>query len=336
MHTRCVAYLCIALLAIRAHAPAAAQVPAASKDALLRLQAGWQAETTTERVVSASAALNWQPDTDPCEDEWLGVLCACYAANGRMTIQPCASGTVPDVNALALTGALLGPGHRIRGTLSEDISTLARLHRLELTDQLLSGTLPAALFTHTKLSIVKLAGNYFYGPIVPDSVQTVRLSVLDVQFNMLSGALPARLCTVDHVLVDGNALLCGPVPSCLAAGGTVESAYDTGLHVVGADPHDCADPVPQCTRPPEPASTFLQPAEPENAGKFCTISSSAPVLGNLPVTLRLSTLAEVNALVLRITDHALVNHEAWIWMDKEAEAVASFPAVRRMLRSQQC
>lgn len=319
--------LCAALLlAWHLVAPAtSAEVPAASKNALLQLQASWEAESS-QRTVSARSALLWDPDTDPCDAQWTGVHCMCFALSGAIAPPPCSDAASPDVHELSLAGLLQGPGYRLRGTLPNVVSNLTQLHRLEITDQLLTGVLPPSLFTHPTLQIVRLTNNYFYGPVMPEAAR-ISLSVLDVRYNMLSGPLPALLCNLTDLRLDGNTLLCGAVPSCLRAEGVVDSAYDTGLHVVGADPHDCSDPLPSCTMPPRPMADTVGAVEPEYASKVCAISPSSPVLGNIPFTLRFSQLTDVDALVLLITDHAFVAHRAWFWLDKEAQAVAGIPLV---------
>ena len=198
----------------------------AEHSALLTLQRQWL-QLQPGGTFAAATAVGWPENStalEACAYAWRGVTCSCGAG-----ARPCAAGEAPHVTALALPAAAT-PGATLYGSLADVLGSLPHLETLDLSNQRLSGPLPASLFTHPALVSARLNGNMFSGPLLPPGVLELAapLATLDVRFNMLSGSVPAALCDAQSLAVDGNAMLCGPLPPCYRRRAGVTAAH-TGV-----------------------------------------------------------------------------------------------------------
>jgi Leucine-rich repeat (LRR) protein len=100
-----------------------------------------------------------------------------------------------EIGQFALLGnlqALFLEGNLIYGGLGEWIITQwPNLEVLDLSDNFLMSSVPAAIFWHPKLVIVDLHANRFFGPLtIPSMSQNSDLQFLSLQENQLNGAIP--------------------------------------------------------------------------------------------------------------------------------------------------
>ncbi|KAJ6832276.1 putative LRR receptor-like serine/threonine-protein kinase [Iris pallida] len=142
-----------------------------------------------------SALSNWNYDDDtPCA--WNGVVCAGF----------------PDQPTSRVISLVL-PSSRLLGSIPPDVGLVEHLRHLDLSDNLLNGTLPASLFNASGLKIMSLANNELSGDI-PDVVSLASLKLLNLSDNALTGTMPASLTRVPNVSVVGlsNNYLSGSLP----------------------------------------------------------------------------------------------------------------------------
>lgn len=173
-------------------------------------------------------------------------------------------GRFPDVLPQSLVEFSLR-NNKLEGWIpSSAISALPWLQVLDLSNNALSGTVPAAVFQHPSLEQLVLANNEFESLEVPsDGGVGSRLIALDLGHNQLGGMLPAfigmmprlRAVTLEknrftgmipagyavraagmggagvepfaRLMLAGN-YLCGPVPSLMLGGGGVPAAVSLG------------------------------------------------------------------------------------------------------------
>ncbi len=169
---------------------------------------------------------NWlapNPNTSMCT--WHGVACepAPACSHGNATVE-C---RVTQLNLVwnRLTGSLshsvralvnltqldLG-GNAITGTIF-DLSPLAQLRVLTLSENQLSGPIPPSIGALVRLEKLLLYGNTLNGTI-PSLETLTRLNYLDLEPNHLSGSVPllANLTQLEHLYMGDNRLE-GTVPS---------------------------------------------------------------------------------------------------------------------------
>ncbi|KAK9162079.1 hypothetical protein Syun_002981 [Stephania yunnanensis] len=97
---------------------------------------------------------------------------------------------------------------------SDGGSKPAKLGQLNLSNNLLSGSLPSSLSNFTSLQILLLNGNQFSGPIPPSIGQLHQLLKLDLGRNALSSEIPPEIgdCSLLAYLDLSQNNLSGPIP----------------------------------------------------------------------------------------------------------------------------
>ncbi|GAB2283674.1 hypothetical protein Dimus_018174 [Dionaea muscipula] len=118
---------------------------------------------------------------------------------------------LPQLNLLELQSNYLS------GNLSENVDTPSqpsKLAQLDLSNNLIPGSLPFSISNFTSLQILLLAGNQFSGPIPPSIGTLQEVIKLDISRNSLSGPIPPELGSCPHLtyldLSQNN--LSGPIP----------------------------------------------------------------------------------------------------------------------------
>ncbi|THU71845.1 hypothetical protein C4D60_Mb04t05820 [Musa balbisiana] len=109
--------------------------------------------------------------------------------------------------------------NRIRGAIPSDVSNIRNLTSLNLSRNLLEGTIPLQLFLLPKIERIWISDNLLHGelPSLPDI--STKLGSLDLSRNRLSGRIPSslsKLRSMRHLLLGGN-LLAGSIPSSLGS-----------------------------------------------------------------------------------------------------------------------
>uniref|UniRef100_A0A5B7AKZ4 non-specific serine/threonine protein kinase n=1 Tax=Davidia involucrata TaxID=16924 RepID=A0A5B7AKZ4_DAVIN len=119
---------------------------------------------------------------------------------------------LPELNLVELQNNYLS------GTLSENgniSSRPAKLGQLNLSNNLLSGSLPFSLSNFSSLQILLVSGNQFSGPIPPSIGELNQVLKLDLRGNSLSGQIPPDIGNCFHLtyldLSQNN--LSGSIPS---------------------------------------------------------------------------------------------------------------------------
>jgi hypothetical protein len=209
----------------------AKSVPVAERNALAALQEAW-----LERLPSGgfSPVATWplhNLSSDPCQHAWFGIDCYCPPSTPQTTAE-CAISNTTNVIALSLSRPVVHP-RQLFGTLADVLLGLPYLHSLDLSNQALSGPLPHSLFTHPVLKHVRLEGNFFAGPLLPESVAAPAsaLFTLNVRYNMLSGPVNASLCSIPYLHIEGNSLLCESLDTCHLQT-EAASSISTGAHAL--------------------------------------------------------------------------------------------------------
>lgn len=105
---------------------------------------------------------------------------------------------LPELNLAELQNNYLS------GTLSENdtgnrTSEPSKLGQLNLSNNMLSGSLPFSLSNFTFLQILSLSGNQFSGPIPPSIGELHQVLKLDLSRNSLSGPIPPEIGNCFHL-----------------------------------------------------------------------------------------------------------------------------------------
>lgn len=182
------------------------------------------------------------PSGDPCTRATVATTTIPHTTttekNGWMTPQGFAvvlcnaSGFVTelDLSRMGLTGAIPGDAiarlpaleflalsnNRLSGAIPASLDALDKLETLLLYRNRLTGALPIPLFAHCPLRNLVLYGNLLTGPIPPLIKAVGRTLVhLDLSYNLLSGAIPAtviRLGRLETLFLNHN-MFSGPIPT---------------------------------------------------------------------------------------------------------------------------
>ncbi|PSS02903.1 Leucine-rich repeat receptor-like serine/threonine-protein kinase [Actinidia chinensis var. chinensis] len=103
---------------------------------------------------------------------------------------------LPQLNLVELQDNYLS------GTLSENVNSTSKpnkLSELNLSNNLLSGSLPFSLSNFSSLQTLLLGGNQFSGPIPPSIGELHQVLKLDLRGNSLSGEIPPEIGNCFHL-----------------------------------------------------------------------------------------------------------------------------------------
>ncbi|CAI7840655.1 unnamed protein product, partial [Closterium sp. NIES-53] len=161
---------------------------------------------------------NWNPkDPTPCS--WTGVQCNPFSQQvvgldlsaasllGDLAFQDPPLGALTSLQRLQLADNLFS------GSIPDSLSSIRSLQVLELANNDLDGIIPPTLFSNLpSLATVDLSDNTLSGPLPQDVSAMQSLLSLDVSGNRLEGPLPdnlSQLRQVSQLVLDGNKGLSG-------------------------------------------------------------------------------------------------------------------------------
>ncbi|XP_072964503.1 uncharacterized protein [Typha angustifolia] len=189
---------------------------------------------------------NWNSvDSTPCN--WTGVSCS--------TSSP---GSDPKVTSLDLTNlSLVGPFpsslcllpnlsflslsyNYINSSLtSSSLLPCSSLTYLDLSQNILVGSLPDSLSELPSLTYLDLSANNFSGPIPPSFANFPKIQVLSLVSNLLSGPLPdflGNLSTLRQLNLSYNPFTPSPIPSSISKLHSLKILWLSGCNLIGAIP----------------------------------------------------------------------------------------------------
>lgn len=196
----------------------------------------------------------WNRNTDPCEEPWVGVTCSCTA----FTLLDLECDKVDAqqegrVFALKLGSLSSAKEAKFNGTISEEIGMLDQLRFLDLSRNRFHGSLPSSLKRLTELRFLSVSDNNLSGKL-PGFLGTLEhLETLLLDTNEFSGPIPDSWCAnnwgVNEVSVKDNVRLCGNVPLCLQRDPyretqKIPSVENTFLRISSSDPRTTCDETP--------------------------------------------------------------------------------------------
>ncbi|KAI8832769.1 hypothetical protein BJ741DRAFT_613657 [Chytriomyces cf. hyalinus JEL632] len=128
--------------------------------------------------------------------------------------------------------ALASGGVRINGTLAP-LAVLSELRRLDVSENRINGTIPAAVVQLKNLEYLSISGNAIFGslPILSDSITFIDLGDLH-----LTGPLPELLPKAMQVIAISRSGLSGPIPTAWARIQSLQDIYMDGLLLSGLIP----------------------------------------------------------------------------------------------------
>ena len=114
----------------------------------------------------------WDASTDPCIDQWRGVLCTCLTeyedSKGERTtactpLDPAFAGTYSRVLQLNLGDVRITGWHTLGGNLPPALGTLSALRILNLRNNNFTGPIPSEWYPLYNLEQLVLSGNNITG-----------------------------------------------------------------------------------------------------------------------------------------------------------------------------
>ncbi|MBA0719105.1 hypothetical protein Golax_006811 [Gossypium laxum] len=135
------------------------------------------------------------------------------------------NGPIPELNKLKELRSAYLSFNKFSGQIPANaFDGLILIKKLHLSQNQLTGAIPASLATLPKLTELKLDGNQFSGKI-PDF--RLPIQTLDLSNNQLEGPIPASLSKMDAQVFAGNKGLCGgPLKACESPSGSNSTSND--------------------------------------------------------------------------------------------------------------
>ncbi|PNY06595.1 putative inactive receptor kinase [Trifolium pratense] len=144
-----------------------------------------------------NSTLLWKLDTDPCKDQWNGVICDAQMSIKRLDLYRFNLSGNLDVALLCNSQPLAASltflsldDNNISGGIASEIGNCKQLTRIHLSGNQLAGNLPASLATLNNLKRLDLSNNKFSGPL-PNLDRISGLNMFLAQNNDFSGNIPA-------------------------------------------------------------------------------------------------------------------------------------------------
>lgn len=167
---------------------------------------------------------NDTPKSDPCANQWQGLVCDEYTSNGKIIglslKQGGIRGSIPD-NIFLMTSLqyLDLSGNQLTGTVPATIGSLQDLVYLNIGGNKLSGTIPTELGDLTSMRYMFAPNCNLTGTIPSQFGNMGMLSSLILSTNRLNGKLPVSLGNLKNVQIldASDNKLTGTIPMALGA-----------------------------------------------------------------------------------------------------------------------
>ncbi len=131
----------------------------------------------------------------------------------------------------------------LSGTLPAALASLPELREINMADNSLTGAIPAALGGLSKLQLLNLSGNRLTGSIPPELGNLSQLAVLMLGYNRLTGSIPSTLGNLDQLVSLGltHNFLSGPIPANIGNWSQLEILYLDDNQLSGSVPAELGD-----------------------------------------------------------------------------------------------
>jgi Leucine rich repeat N-terminal domain/Leucine rich repeat/Leucine Rich Repeat len=175
----------------------------------------------------SSVLSNWGYfDTSPCS--WNGVVCMGFpltsvvSTNITTNTTSSISNTSDSSNSsnswaptFSRVIGLVLPNSQLLGPVVPELGLIKHLRHLDLSGNLLNGTLPSTLFNATELRVLSLSNNEISGEIPQSIGQLMNLQVLNLAGNAVTGVLPTNITLLPSltILSLSNNYLHGDLPA---------------------------------------------------------------------------------------------------------------------------
>eukprot|EP01094_Clydonella_sp_ATCC50884_P006560 TRINITY_DN15782_c0_g1_i1.p1 TRINITY_DN15782_c0_g1~~TRINITY_DN15782_c0_g1_i1.p1 ORF type:complete len:273 (-),score=78.47 TRINITY_DN15782_c0_g1_i1:169-987(-) len=183
-----------------------------------------EAATTPEQKSALVALYNstggpywftrWDIDTDPCDNNWYGVLCANSNVYSLSLQSNNLTGTIPSaLSGLTSLQFLYLSKNRLSSTLPESLGNLRGLQQVGLDYNQLSGTIPSSFVNLELMQSLYLQDNAFSGPIdwLSGMKQIVYAFMSNNAFNGTIPTAVGEFFLLEQLGLDSNALS-GTIP----------------------------------------------------------------------------------------------------------------------------
>lgn len=229
--------------------------------------------------IPREANWGWNVSSDPCNDDWKGIVCYNNTATVKKII----------LNGLNLTGVIDAASlcavtaltvfslnsNGVVGTLPEDIWKCSSLTHIYLHGNSLSGSLPLSLSRLSNLKRIDISNNGFSGSI-PDISRISGLLTLFAQNNHLTGVIPQfDFSNLEDFNVSNNDLR-GQIPDSGGRFGVASFLGNPGL---------CGSPLPNACPPPPPPPPPSPSKKSSSSKKDYFIYSGYALIGLIVVLL---------------------------------------------------
>ncbi|XVE49248.1 hypothetical protein DITRI_Ditri01bG0067600 [Diplodiscus trichospermus] len=113
----------------------------------------------------------------------------------------CTETGIPGTPDMFRVTSLVLPNSHLLGSISAELGHIQHLRHLDLSSNLLNGTLPSSIFNSTELEVLSLSGNVISGQL-PESVGGIaNLQLLNLSDNALAGKVPENLTALQNLTV---------------------------------------------------------------------------------------------------------------------------------------
>ncbi|XP_039052211.1 pollen receptor-like kinase 4 [Hibiscus syriacus] len=185
-----------------------------------------------------SALYNWNASAPPCTGErsnWAGIICneqgkvkglqlESMGLSGVVNVESLHElqdlrllnlmknkfeGRIPDIKKMNRLQTLFLSNNHFSGEIPDDtFAQMTWLRKVFLGNNIFSGNIPSSLAKLPHLSILRMEGNEFSGPVPEFTGDS--LNVVNLANNQFEGPIPKSLSKMPATMFSGNRNLCGP------------------------------------------------------------------------------------------------------------------------------